>query len=103
MCSRCTSAMRFLRSGCGSWRERSTVDRVSPCRSTRFRSTFGPIMRLEDRIRSISYLKAHAAELIRDLNERQEPLVITQNGEARAVLLDVATFDQLQETSALLK
>lgn len=60
-------------------------------------------MRLEDRIRSISYLKAHAAELIRDLNERQEPLVITQNGEARAVLLDVATFDQLQETSALLK
>ena len=60
-------------------------------------------MRLEDRIRSISYLKAHAAELIRDLNERQEPMVITQNGEARAVLLDVATFDQLQETSTLLK
>lgn len=60
-------------------------------------------MRLEDRVRSISYLKAHAADVLRDLAERQEPLVITQNGEARAVMLDVATFDQLQETAALLR
>ncbi|MFI4915696.1 MAG: type II toxin-antitoxin system Phd/YefM family antitoxin [Phycisphaerales bacterium JB060] len=60
-------------------------------------------MRLEDRVRSISYLKAHAAEVLRDLATRQEPLVITQNGEAKAVMLDVATFDQLQETAALLR
>ena len=60
-------------------------------------------MRLENRVRSISYLKAHAAELLRDLVERQEPLVITQNGEAKAVLLDVASYDQLQETVALVK
>jgi prevent-host-death family protein len=59
-------------------------------------------MRLEDRVRSISYLKAHAAEIVRDLAERREPMVITQHGEAKAVLLDVATFDQLQETGALL-
>jgi prevent-host-death family protein len=60
-------------------------------------------MRLDDRVRSISYLKAHAAEVLRDLARRQEPLVITQNGEARAVMLDVATFDALQETTALVK
>jgi len=60
-------------------------------------------MRLSGRVLSISYLKAHAAELLRDVAASQEPLVITQNGEARAVLLDVATFDQLQETAALLK
>jgi prevent-host-death family protein len=60
-------------------------------------------MVLTDRVRSVSYLKAHAAEVLRDLAERQEPLVITQNGEARAVLLDVATFDQLQETVALVR
>ncbi len=60
-------------------------------------------MRLEDRVRSISYLKAHAAEVLRDLSERQEPLVITQNGEARAVLLHVAVYDALQETVALIK
>ena len=60
-------------------------------------------MRLADRVRSISYLKAHAAEVIRDLAACQEPLVITQNGEARAVLLTVAAFDALQETTALVK
>ena len=60
-------------------------------------------MRLTERVRSISYLKAHAAELVRQVTESQEPLVITQNGEAKAVLLDVATFDQLRETAALLK
>ena len=60
-------------------------------------------MKLEDRVRSISYLKAHAAELIRLATQSQEPFVITQNGEARAVLLDVASYDQLQETVALIK
>jgi prevent-host-death family protein len=60
-------------------------------------------MRLEDRVRSISYLKAHAAEILRDLGDRQEPLVITQNGEARAVMLHVAAYDALQETVALIK
>lgn len=60
-------------------------------------------MRLAGQVRSISYLKAHAAELLRDLVASQEPLVITHNGEARAVILDVASYDQLQETAALLK
>jgi prevent-host-death family protein len=61
------------------------------------------MMRLTNRVRSVSYLKAHAAEVLRDLAELQEPLIVTQNGEARAVLLDVAAFDQLQETVALIK
>ena len=60
-------------------------------------------MKLENRVRSISYLKAHAAELVRQVTDSQEPLIITQNGEARAVLLDVASYDQLQETVALIK
>lgn len=60
-------------------------------------------MRLTSQVRSISYLKAHAAELLRELEASQEPVIITQNGEARAVILDVASYDQLQETAALLK
>jgi prevent-host-death family protein len=55
------------------------------------------------RIRSISYLKANAAEVVRDLAEVREPLVITQNGEAKAVLQDVASYEQTQEVLALLK
>ena len=60
-------------------------------------------MKLTDRIQPISYLKAHAAEILRDLAENGEPLVITQNGEARAVIQDIASFEQTQETMALLK
>ena len=60
-------------------------------------------MRLSGQVRSISYLKAHAAELLRQLVDNQEPLVITHNGEARAVMLDIASYDQLQETTALIK
>lgn len=54
-------------------------------------------------IKPISYLKANAAEVLLDLAERREPLIITQNGEAKAVLQDVASYEQTQETLALLK
>jgi prevent-host-death family protein len=54
-------------------------------------------------IKPISYLKAHASEVLRQLNEQHEPLVITQNGEAKAVIQDVQSYQQTQETLALLK
>ncbi len=60
-------------------------------------------MRYSAQVKPISYLKANAADILLDLAERQEPLVITQNGEAKAVLQDVASFEQTQETLALLK
>jgi len=60
-------------------------------------------MRYSARVRPISYLKANAAEVLLDLAATREPVVITQNGEARAVLQDVASFEQTQETLALLK
>lgn len=60
-------------------------------------------MRYSAQIKPISYLKAHAAEVLIELRERREPVVITQNGEAKAVIQDVATFEQTQETLALLK
>ena len=63
----------------------------------------GRFGRQTTRIRPISFLKANAAEVLRELGERGEPLVITQNGEAKAVLQDVASFEQMQETVALLK
>ena len=60
-------------------------------------------MRLSRQIRPISYLKAHAAEVVRTLAGQHEPLIITQNGEAKAVLQDINSFEQAQETMALLK
>jgi prevent-host-death family protein len=60
-------------------------------------------MKLSDQIKPISYLKAHAAEVVRNLSTQMEPLVITQNGEAKAVMQDIKSYEQTQETMALLK
>jgi len=60
-------------------------------------------MKYSTRIKSISYLKANAAEIVRELAEQHEPLVITQNGEAKAIIQDVASYEATQETLALLK
>jgi prevent-host-death family protein len=60
-------------------------------------------MRYSTQIKPISYVKAHAAELLDRMNEEREPIIITQNGEARAVLMDIHSYEESQETMALLK
>jgi prevent-host-death family protein len=60
-------------------------------------------MRYSTQIKPISYLKANAAEVLQELAEHRKPLVITQNGEAKAVLQDVASYEETQEMLALLK
>jgi len=60
-------------------------------------------MKLSGQVKPISYLKAHMAEIVRDLGENRAPLVITQNGEAKVVIQDIESYEQTQETMALLK
>jgi len=60
-------------------------------------------MRYSAQIKPISYLKANAAEVLKELTAQRQPLVITQNGEAKAVIQDVASYEETQETLALLK
>ena len=60
-------------------------------------------MKFSSQIKPISYLKSHAAEIVRNLHEQQEPLVITQNGEAKVVIQDIKSYELTQETMALLK
>ena len=60
-------------------------------------------MKLSSQIKPISYLKAHAAEIVRNLGDQGSPLIITQNGEAKVVLQDIESYEQTQETIALLK
>ncbi len=60
-------------------------------------------MRYSTQVKPISYLKANAAEVLATLAEQRTPLVITQNGEAKAVLQDVASYEETQEALALLK
>jgi prevent-host-death family protein len=60
-------------------------------------------VRYSSQVKPISYLKANAAEVLTHLAENRQPLVITQHGEAKAVMQDVASFEETQETLALLK
>ena len=60
-------------------------------------------MKFSSQIKPISYLKSHTAEIVKNLTESREPLVITQNGEAKLVVMDVKSFEEQAETMALLK
>ena len=60
-------------------------------------------MSLSHQIKPISYLKAHASEIVRDIGKKPDPMIITQNGKAKAVLQDIESYEQTQETMALLK
>ena len=60
-------------------------------------------MSIAHQIKPISYLKSHAAEIIKDFATNPDPLIITQNGEAKMVVLDIHAYEQQQETMALLK
>ena len=54
-------------------------------------------------MKSISYLKQHTADAVKEVAETSSPMVITQNGEAKAVLVGIVEYEQAQESFALLK
>ena len=60
-------------------------------------------MKLADSIKPISYLKSNTADVVRSVTETLEPIIITQNGEAKAIVQDIASYERTQETLALLK
>ena len=60
-------------------------------------------MRLSTQVKPISYVKANAAEIIAELHDGGEPIVVTQNGEAKAVVMSVHEYERTQETLALLQ
>jgi len=57
---------------------------------------------LRDNVRPISYIKTNAAEMLKYVNERKTPVIITQNGEARAVLIDIGTYQDTEDAFALM-
>lgn len=60
-------------------------------------------MKLKEDVKPITYLKNNAASLVRKVAENRRPVTITQNGEAKAVLIDVETYDRWQDALALMK
>jgi prevent-host-death family protein len=60
-------------------------------------------MKFSTQVRPISYLKSHAAKIIKNISESREPMLITQNGEAKLVVMDVRSYEEHEETLALLR
>jgi len=60
-------------------------------------------MKLANRVKPLSYLKANAAEVLQELEDGAPPLIVTQRGEAKAVLQDIESYEATQESLALLK
>ncbi|KGB93854.1 MULTISPECIES: type II toxin-antitoxin system Phd/YefM family antitoxin [Burkholderia] len=60
-------------------------------------------MKFSTQVKPISYLESHAAEIVKDISESREPMLITQNGEAKLVVMDVKSYEEHEETLALLK
>ena len=60
-------------------------------------------MHLSQDIKPISYLKAKTADVINSVNENQRAIIITQNGEAKAVIQDIKSYENLQNSLNLLK
>jgi prevent-host-death family protein len=59
-------------------------------------------MRASD-VKPITYMKTHSAELIEAVNKKRSPIVITQNGAPRAVVMDVESYERIQDALILLK
>ena len=60
-------------------------------------------MKFSTQVKPISYLKSHAAAIVTDISENLQPMLITQNGEAKLVVMDVKSYEEQEETLALLK
>lgn len=60
-------------------------------------------MKYSTQVKPISYIKAHSAEVLAELETSRGPIVVTQNGEAKAVIQDLRTYEETQETLTLLK
>lgn len=60
-------------------------------------------MSLADQIRPITFLKSNAADIVKEFAVNPEPIIVTQNGEAKMVIMDIGEYEKQQETLALLK
>ena len=60
-------------------------------------------MKITEDIKSITFLKSKAPDLLRQLNETQRPIIITQNGEPRAVMQDPKSYENMRNALGILK
>jgi len=68
-----------------------------------YKKTGEPIMKISTDIKPVSYLKSKAADMLKQVNDTRRPIIITQNGEPKAVLQDPESYENMRNTIGLLK
>jgi len=68
-----------------------------------YKKTGGVKMNISQDIRPVTYLKSRAADLLKQVNETHRPVVITQNGEPKAILQDPKSFENMRNAIGILK
>lgn len=61
------------------------------------------IMNIQTDIKPVTYLKSRTADLLKQINDTHRPVIITQNGEPRAVLQDPKSFEDMRKAIGILK
>jgi len=59
-------------------------------------------LKLRENVKPISYIKTNAAKMMKYVNECKNPIIITQNGEAKAVLIDINSYQDTEDAFALM-
>ncbi len=60
-------------------------------------------MQMTNDIKPITYLKSRTADVIKQINETNRPMIITQNGEAKAIIQDPKSYENMRNTISMLK
>jgi len=60
-------------------------------------------MQIVNDIKSVTYLKNRAADVLKHINETHRPMIITQNGEAKAVIQDPKSYEDMKNAISILK
>jgi prevent-host-death family protein len=60
-------------------------------------------MNIKDDIKPISYVKSHTADIIKQINETHNPIIITQNGEAKGVFIDTESYQKMKNAISIMK
>ena len=60
-------------------------------------------MKFSEAIKPVSFFKNHMAQALRQINESQGTMIITQNGQAKAAIVDIRQYEEMQETMAMLE
>jgi prevent-host-death family protein len=86
-----------------SYRGANNISRLTSVLIQYYKKTGGDEMNISQDIKPVTYLKSRAADLLKQINETHRPVIITQNGEPKAILQDPKSYENMRNAIGILK